>query len=266
MTTRVPKNQAFSLGAVKRIQEICKPLNKQALVHFTHDVTFGKGQISMLMNDKKGLIFYFRNKFPAVCTDETGRTLESGVYLGKVLKEYYKDVSIIMPKLPFAQSTIHICKREANYQQLYSFYFDLKENDFLQWVVNSVNSLTDFIENYNLKACDIISEAVEPENRTVLPLYTDISHQLETSKPYQIKILHKDNHQAIYLAQQQSICLKLLAKGKTAKQIAKSMNLSRRTVEHYLERIRKLLGCNSNMELLASYSEQLYLQELLHDK
>src|SRR5688572_8083160 len=92
MKSKLPKNQLFSLGAVKLIQELCKPLHKQALIHFTHDITYGHGQISMLMNDKQGLMFYFQNKMPAICTDESGnRTFPPGVYLGRVIKELYNE-------------------------------------------------------------------------------------------------------------------------------------------------------------------------------
>lgn len=258
MHPKQPRNQTFSLGAVKLIEELCKPLTNKAMSHFTHDITFGMGQISMLMNDRNALMFYFQYKIPAICVDETGRTFEEGVYLGKVLKEYYQEAAIILPQLPFGQSSIHICKREPDRQQLYSFYFDLKENDFLHWVLNNGNLFVDFINEYNVKTQDILQEATEPENRTILPLFKDVSHLHDQSKPFQIKIFHKDTHQPIVLATQQSICLLYLSKGKSTKEIANMMKLSRRTIEHYLERIRSLLGCNSNRELIACYGEQLF--------
>jgi shikimate kinase len=76
-------------------------------------------------------------------------------------------------------------------------------------------------------------------------------------EPFQVKIIHKDTGELIYLAKQQSICLMLLAQGRTAKDIAEIMQLSKRTIEHYLARIRKLLGCPSNISLIALYGSQL---------
>ena len=43
----------------------------------------------------------------------------------------------------------------------------------------------------------------------------------------------------------------------TAKQTANKMNLSARTIEHCLARIRHILGCQSPREVIARYSEQL---------
>lgn len=258
MTIHLSKNEAFSLGAVKRISELCQSLMTESLVHFSHDITFGEGQITMLMNDANALRFYFQHRIPAICVDETGRTFDDGIYLGKVVMEYYHDASVIIPKLPLPQNSIHICKREPDYQHLYSFHFDLNEYDFLHWVLNHGNLLSDFIDDYNTKANDILLEAYEPDSRTVLPLFSTSYQFHETSKPFQIRIFHKDTHQPIVLATQQSNCLILLSKGKSAKEIASHMQLSRRTVEHYFDKIRKILGCSSNRELIAFYGEQLY--------
>jgi DNA-binding CsgD family transcriptional regulator len=257
---KIPKNQAFSMAAVKHIQQLCASMNNRSLIHFTHDITFGQRQISMLMNDANVLKFYFRNRIPAICVDESGRTLDAGVYLGKILKDHYEEAANILPMVPLGQNSIHFLVRALDCQHFYSFYFDLTENDFLHWVVNNGNLLSDFIDNYNDLAGDLLIEAKQPENRSILPLYSDIAETFNhKEKPQQIKLIHKTTRMPLYLAAQQSICLKLLATGKSAKEIGQTMQLSSRTIEHYLDRIRKILGCTSNRELLAVYGEQLYL-------
>lgn len=75
-----------------------------------------------------------------------------------------------MPRLPFAKNSIHICVKELDYQQLYSF--DLSEMEFLQWIINNGNLINDFIGYYNVKMQDIIEEAMLDENRTILPIYS----------------------------------------------------------------------------------------------
>lgn len=257
MISKLSQNQVFSLDVASRINEFCKSFNAKSLIHFMHDITFGHGQISMLMNDKNALAFYFKHKIPAICTDETGRTIDAGIYLGKVLREYYQDAAVIMPQLPFAKNSIHICVRDLNYQQLYSLYFDLSEMEFLQWVINNGNLINDFIAYYKVNMQDLIEEAMLEENRMVLPIYSSYIKE----KPIQVKLNHKITHMPIYLASQQSICFKHLLEGKTAKQIAKTMALSNRTVEHYLARIRKILGCTSNHDLISSYAEQWFNQK-----
>jgi DNA-binding NarL/FixJ family response regulator len=57
-------------------------------------------------------------------------------------------------------------------------------------------------------------------------------------------------------------CLYYLVKGKTAKETAKLLNISHRTVEHYLEDIKNRWGCNSKSMLIDfgfQYFKKLYL-------
>lgn len=64
---------------------------------------------------------------------------------------------------------------------------------------------------------------------------------------------HKLTHKPIELPEQQAICLKLLAGGKTAKEIARELDISYRTVEGHIAKTMELLGCTSSKELIALY-------------
>ncbi len=67
---------------------------------------------------------------------------------------------------------------------------------------------------------------------------------------------HKTKHIPIHLSRQRALCLKLLAQGKSSKEIAKFMKISYRTVEKYLATIAELLGCSGVKELIALYHER----------
>jgi DNA-binding CsgD family transcriptional regulator len=56
-----------------------------------------------------------------------------------------------------------------------------------------------------------------------------------------------------HIPNQQLNCLKLLAAGYSVKGIANQINLSPRTVEHYLERLRLKLNCKNGKDLIAYY-------------
>lgn len=234
-----------------------------------HDVTFTKGQISMLVSDEKVFLFYYHNKIPTLCTNDSGRTLDAGIYLNKTLEKSRKDCAILMPLLVkvgkrlgqnYGQNSVHIVARENDCQHLYSLFFDLQENDFLHWIVNNGSFLQDFINQYNIAAKDIILEATADENRIVLPTFTDFAssmHLDNSESASQLKVFHKNLHIPVYLSSQQGRCLLLLIKGKSAKEIGLEMKLSHRTVEHYLDKIRRQLGCSSTKELIATYIDQL---------
>lgn len=69
-------------------------------------------------------------------------------------------------------------------------------------------------------------------------------------------IFHKTLHTPVHLSDQQARCLKLLAQGKTSKEIANELELSYRTVEDYLAKTMEQLGCASSKELIALYHDQ----------
>jgi DNA-binding CsgD family transcriptional regulator len=258
----------FNTTAAKFIQEFCKPYQKISLINFMHDITFGKNQISMLVSNAEIFSFYLNNKIPMLCTDDTGRVLENGIYINKILEEQYKDCSVLMPLMVkvgqqlgsnFGKNSLHIVKREENCQHFYSLFFDLSEQDFLHWVINNGHFLDDLIANYNNISKDIILEAKHSENRIKLPNFNFNKNNTENSSLNSslISVLHKDINTPIFLSERQGQCLQLLTQGKSAKEIAIEMKLSPRTIEHYLERIRKLLGCKNNKELIIYYLNQL---------
>jgi DNA-binding CsgD family transcriptional regulator len=262
----------FSLTATKFIQETCKPLQRNALTNFMHDITFTKGQISMLVSDERVFLFYYNNKIPTLCTDDSGRTLDAGIYLNKTLENTRKDCSVLMPLLVkvgkqfgqnYGKNSLHIVTRENDCQHLYSLFFDLEENDFLHWVVNNGSFIEDFIHAYNVAAKDIVLEAKADENRIILPTFSQFASSMQlddkslSKNMPSLKVIHKSLHQPVHLSHQQAKCLLLAVKGNSVKKIALEMQLSHRTVEHYLEKIRRLLGCSSIKELIVSYGEQL---------
>ena len=67
---------------------------------------------------------------------------------------------------------------------------------------------------------------------------------------------HKNWHTPIHLTEQQAMSLKLLSQGKSAKEIARSMNISYRTVEGNIAKMMELLGCSSSKELIALYHDK----------
>lgn len=67
---------------------------------------------------------------------------------------------------------------------------------------------------------------------------------------------HKETHASTYLSEQQAFCLKLLAQGKTSKEIARDMNISFRTVENYIAKTADKLGCSSSKELIKLYHDK----------
>lgn len=250
----------FYIKAAKFIAETRQSFEKIGMINFMHDITFGNNQISMLVEDHQIVSFYNQNKIPMLCTNEFGRTLSDGFYINKVLENQYEDCSVLMPFMirvgkqfhqSFGKNSLHIVVNEPRCQHLYSLFFNLNENDFLHWIINNGNLLNDFLANYNHTANDIILEAKSEKNRIHLP-----NSNSSITKTKRIGILHKTSNILIQLSTQQERCVRFLMQGKSIKEIALAMDLSPRTIEHYLARARAILGCSSYRELITSYIDQ----------
>lgn len=248
----------------------CHSMRHRGLVNFVHDITFGHGEISMLMADTEMFHFYCDNKIPVVFTDDSGRTLSNGIYINQILEKQHSEYAIFMKflrnvahklKLNYGQNSLHYVVNQEDCQHMYSIFFDLSHEDFLHFVINNGSFIRDMIDEYNFTSKDIILEAATKENSVILPSATDfiLSHDPKSNLFFSdnICVIHKNTGLPIHLSPQRSQCLLHLTQGKSAKEIAKEMQLSTKTIEHYLDMLRKELGCRSSKELIIFYAHQL---------
>lgn len=255
-------NRIISIAAIETMKKICLPLQKMGIHHFAHDMTFGKNNISILTNNKKLFLDYYQRGLPIMCTNDDGRILAPGIYLSKYLMKKHRDCSQMIPVLGEKfnlTNTIHFVERENDCQHLFTLGANLDESDFLHLVTNHLDKFSHFINDYKQTASDIILAAKKPQNQISLPYFDDSSNQILESyhlnfNNKQPRLLHKETKKLIILSLQQKKCFELLLQGHSAKEIGSTMALSHRTIEHYIERIRVLLGCRNTKELIVSYS------------
>ncbi|KTD61004.1 shikimate kinase [Legionella santicrucis] len=97
------------------------------------------------------------------------------------------------------------------------------------------------LEHHLLKVFEQIAESKKPANQTIKLNEKDLV------------LFHKLTHIPVYLTEQQAVCLRLLAQGKSSKEIARDISISYRTVEGMLSKTMELLGCTSSKELIVLY-------------
>lgn len=72
-----------------------------------------------------------------------------------------------------------------------------------------------------------------------------------------LMLKHKETNELIIIPPHLSKCLITFSTGGSSKEIGKKLNLSKRTIEHYLAHLRKVLGCKNSKELIITYFSQL---------
>lgn len=76
---------------------------------------------------------------------------------------------------------------------------------------------------------------------------SDIEEPTKNERPTQRRISLNNGH---YLTQREAECITLALQGLTMKKIAAQLELSPRTVEYYLKRIKERMGVKNKKELL----------------
>lgn len=153
----------ISIRSAEYMRKQCGALKLFGIVGFNHDISFAMGEISILSTNENIFKTWYDNRIPAVCTDESGRILPSGVYLDSYLKSefilYSKNLPMMLSKIN-ASRVVHIVEREKDCQSMYSFVFNQPSEDlFLQFLLNHISELQNFIESYKLSSIELITEA-----------------------------------------------------------------------------------------------------------
>ncbi len=229
---------------------------------FCHDMTFGNGMGAMLhSHDELVTRYYSSQDIPFVFTNEKGRTLADGAYLSKYvyapITEYRRLLSWVKQSFTF-RHMLSIAINEKDQQQLFTFFFDCTEAQFMQHMVKHYYFYQQFIRRYQTLFADVIDD--ERENHQAQFPLSDIKLSDDQS------ILFDDENKnelffpkniiadvVSILSPQQTKCLSLLGQGMTARDIALDMQLSVRTVEHYIAAIKQKLNVKNTKELIAKY-------------
>lgn len=272
---------------------LCHPLQKQGICLFGHDITFGKGEISVLTNRHDMLNFYYENAMPAVCTSDEGRVLAPGIYLTQNLANY-KDHAEIHPiiaqKFGYTYG-IHIVERDIDRQHVYYFFYNLKEADFLYMAMNTIGILQAFIQDYKKKARALIEEGSLKKNRLILPYGELASKKLSTFSEFTAKelkstpldfdlifssanedlggLLTKKSYPirlefgVVNLSKMEILTLIHLLKGLHAGEIAQTLGIKQTTVESYLVNIKNKLAVGKKRDLFHLLTSKKILQQVM---
>jgi len=157
---------------------------------------------------------------------------------------------------------VSIYAEHLHYREITGFYSTEDNRSVNHYYLNNVDVLKKFKHHFISKAADLIHKG--NKNKLLLPQSVcqnkNTQHELSQYMKFsdqRMCVIHKNTGLPLYLPFQRSQCFLQLLKGKSNKEIARDMKLSSKTVEHYLEILRKELGCRSSKELIINYSHQL---------
>lgn len=144
---------------------------------------------------------------------------------------------------------ITIAKRQPDYIEFYGFGSSADNFRIVnQFYLQQIDLLLTYCDFFKENGCALLKKAAT----------------------HKIMLLNENNkvhipiafQQSMKLSKQQYHCAMLLLKGYSAKETADTLNLSKRTVESYLDVLKCKLGCQNKTELIISLNNRMTKNEI----
>lgn len=148
--------------------------------------------------------------------------------------------------------------------QGFSFAMSKKQRDLAHLSVNQIPLIQCFIKYFKRESQSILQASRDIQ----LPLKTAIGSNFHVKPDFlfslcsfekKVEFLKQmgviSSEEEIHLTSREVDCIKLLLQGYTANQIANTLGLSKRTIEHYLEGVKLKSNCDSKLELFEKFKE-----------
>jgi DNA-binding CsgD family transcriptional regulator len=153
---------------------------------------------------------------------------------------------------------LSIVEDYQTHQDYFSFAAKPSSHSITLFYLNNLDFLENFIFYFKEKATKLIRKSVE--QKIVLPRINSMEYNLRKSEclssennmslfPVKKYVVKQDSHTS-YITRQEYQSIKLLARGKTIKEISLALELSSRTVEYYLKSARDRLNVFNNAALI----------------
>jgi len=260
----------------QEIADICKPLTLFNISYFCHVHIDKKNRCSAISNNPNYSKHYVQNQYYDADIHMALKHYVSRYFLWDLLEKSNKTLKLEQAASEFGIKHVFTIAESDQYgKDFYHFATHINSDAMNQVYLSNLDILKNFIlyfketvkNDKHLKKAHQFKHLLESndlndfsiKDQDIFPMPITRSQFLESlsSSHFQNNgsvFLHKGTRQPLTLAPQQSKCLQLLLQGYSSKEIAIKLNLSYRTVEHYLQRLRSMLGCRTSKEMIAAYA------------
>jgi len=230
--------QHISWRADRDIRDICNPFFKKCdLNYFFYVKTYYKDSSSIIFtSDNVWCEHYFKSKYPISTTIH-----HTGIHLWD---SHIKEASHCAQQNFNYTKGISIFKKYAAYSEAFGFSAPESHSKALDFYFNNIDLLHLFAEHFKDKASRLFGKS--EKNPIIIP--RDMHGILQDDEKIAVNLFKNNSEQ---LTHRQVECLVNLIKGQTIKEIAKTIGLAPKTVEHYLNNIKAKLDVQSRSALIS---------------
>ena len=248
------------------VQEIIKPMQTTGITGVFYVRIYPDGTIINIANDANWTEYYFsqlNNKIYQNKDVIDQFFISSGISLWEfnAVNPIWQDAKNYFG---YKNGIVFIDNKET-FKEAFCFYSTADNQAMNHFYINHIDTLKNMKQHFLSQSMELIQQAEHERQllqHAVFPQIFDLPHAgnhesntINAISP--VCVFHKKTGIPTNLSPQRSQCFLHLMQGKSTKAIAEAMSLSPKTVEHYLEMLRRELGCRSSKELILHYANQV---------
>lgn len=237
-----------------KIKSICDPLvNLLNIPFFTYYQIDATGKFVILSNFAEQCDFYYSEKMYLTNPYLTHpHLMSSGYVLTETTPdaEYLRKLETSLHKFCVG-NTFLIAQRNGDVIDCFYFGAQNKHSDYFHHYLNNLELLKKF-GRYFIKEAEPLIKRMQSDHYSLLDAKGKAFLERDEKLPLSSKNSKANDFlKAISpLSPREQRCLELFCQGHSAQSTAAKLGLSRRTVEHYFESIKRKLDCHSKWDLL----------------
>lgn len=231
------KHPLFTL--TEEVREICQPLFSATNINFFDYVRFYKNNSFVgLVSDRYWIEHFFKSNFTLGCTLKN-----KGVHLWQ---SYRSQLLIKQAKEIFNHDHgISVFIQNKNYIEYFEFAAPIANKEVLSLYLNNFEIIERFCKFFAHESKPLIKKVMEK------PIFINEERKGELIPESSVdQSYHDKNAIILKLSKRERECFDYFVSGKTAKETARFLGISYRTVEEYFANIKKKSGCLYKRNLL----------------
>lgn len=253
----LPKSNIM-LSMCSAVKSITDPLRKFGIIGFSYTRVYDDGTFIDASDhvDAMELFYYGSNLYKYYTPDIVPEMLKGEFFLCSALGD-----NIALNTLRETFSIDHIfvlTKRRLGYFEVFNFMGDTNNPSIVNFYINNLQILEAFASYFRKSAADIICKYEVDKVFRSKDFFLQHEGQLQdniinTHRETFIPSAHDNSFELKkipYLTRREKECLTWCVKGKSSTETAIIMNISRRTVEVFLSKIKNKLDCYKQTELV----------------
>lgn len=272
----------FSLNSCNEVDQLCSPLNTIGITYFNYIKIYHKDSSRELLTNNSSWIdhFYKNSLYKSVGTVDIEHLLPKGYFLWSELDSNDPIYAQGRESFNIDNGVSFVIKRK-DVTFLYIFASTRDNHSINNFYVRNIDLFKRFILYFNDTGSSLIKKAAKnriylPEKQIITPeriIKNNIS-ELTREKFYNKTNVDRfyllSESDDLYLTKKQAECATYFIEGATAKECAKLLNISHRTVEGYLSdiksKIHNSLGVNLNKDELIRFLKKTGVHDAVFPK